>query len=133
MRTTILLSLVFALAGCGYFNPGGSGAASGPGPVGSGGERGMVEVIIQYPSGQPAREVVEVAGTASVLDVTRRAARVETDLAPNGEQEVVAIGGDKNDSRAGRLWVYEINGLTHSAAPNLKYVTNGDSVRWRYK
>lgn len=126
----VVMALCVAAWGCSGFNP---VETITPGPVGPGGPAGQVEVIIEYPSGKPDRVVLETAGNPTVLDVTRRVARVATDFAPSGEQEVVAIGGIKNDPRAAKLWVYEINGIVMSAAPNLKYVTNGDSVRWRYR
>ena len=117
------------LAGCQWLG----GGASDTGPVGPGGDKGGVEVVIHYPAGAPVSRMIPIAGSPSVLDVTRRAAPVQTDTTPDGAQQIVAIGGEKNDSARARLWVYEVNNLPQSAAANLKYVTNGDVVRWKYK
>jgi len=132
MRRAMPLVVTIAmllLAGCQWLGVSPSDAK----PVGPGGDKGAVEVVIHYPAGAPVRKTIEFAGSPSVLDVTRRAAPVQTDFTPNGEQQVVAIGGEKNDPARARLWVYEVNNLSQSAAANLKYVTHGDVVRWRYK
>jgi len=126
------LALAVAPAGCEMLNFGTS-ESSGPKPVGHGGRRGAVEVIIEYPEGKPVRQIIETLGEPTVLDVSKGVADVSTELLPNGEQRVVSIGGHKNDPAAGKLWVYEINGVAQSAAANTRSVASGDSVKWRFR
>ena len=134
-RAICIIAMVALAAGCESFS---KGFFAGTGEkeekvVGKGGQKGPVEVIVHYADGQPARQMVQVKGTATVLEVTRAVAQVETEQTPSGEQRVIAIGGDRNGLRAGRMWVYELNNLPQLGAPNTRYVQPGDTVRWRYR
>ena len=134
LKAFVVMMACVAAAGCQGFNLfGGGDKSGGAGPVGPGGDKGAVELVIQYPEGQPVRQMVEISGQPTVLDVTKRAATVKTEFLPDGSQRIVSIGSHANDLSNAKLWIYEVNGVTQSAAPNLRYLGNGDVVRWKFR
>jgi len=96
-------------------------------------EPGMVEVDFYYhPDRPPTQRFVNVNGNhPTVLQVTRRAAEVGTQVTATGDEWVERVGKFAGNTRVGTMWRYELNDDMPKGAPNLVHVSPGDVVRWR--
>jgi len=93
---------------------------------------GKVDVyIIATPGGRSSHTVVSIQSFPTVLEVTRRAAGVQTVMNANGEEWPVVIDGGVQNVAAGRVWTYELNNGYPNVAPNLKHLSDGDVLVWR--
>jgi hypothetical protein len=111
---------VLLLVGC-QSNP----PEQGPGPS-------SVEVDFYYhPAKPPTQRFVKIDGHPTVLQVTRRAAEVGTQVTPTGDEWVVRVGKYAGNTRVGTMWKYELNNDIPKGAPNLVHVSAGDIIRWR--
>jgi hypothetical protein len=91
-----------------------------------------VEVDFYYHPGKPpTQRFVKIDGHPTVLQVTRRAAEVGTEVTATGDEWVVRVGKYAGNTRVGTLWKYELNNDMPKGAPNLVHVSAGDVIRWR--
>jgi hypothetical protein len=126
MIATVVVAALFSL-GCST-SPA-PAQASVPAPV-----ENRVEVDFYFrPDRNPVQRFVKIDGHPTVLQVTRRAAEVKTEVTSTGDEWVVRIGKYVGNVRAGTLWTYELNNDVPKGAPNLVHVSAGDVIRWRLR
>jgi hypothetical protein len=109
------------------------GCRTTPAPA-PGAVENRVEVDFYFHPGKPPmQKFVKIDGHPTVLQVTRRAAEVRTEITPTGDEWIVRIGKYTGSTRAGTLWTYELNNDVPKSAPNLVHVSAGDVIRWRLR